>query len=135
VLLIGHSLSFSITLNEVLLVKFNEVCNLESNITLSHERDQFIIWRLIRNGKFSTHEVYWWLMFRDITNNTADLWWDLSIPLKIKAFMWSIMHNKILTRDNLSRKGWLDDTTCTMCSEQELISHLFFTCHIAKQYG
>jgi zinc-binding in reverse transcriptase len=43
------------------------------------------------------------------------------------------MYNKILTRDNLRRRGWLGEVYCTMCEEQKSVSHLFFTCHIAKQ--
>jgi zinc-binding in reverse transcriptase len=72
-------------------------------------------------------------MFRGITDNSADLWWNLFIPLKVKVFMWLVMHNRILTRDNLRRGGWVGDLQCTMCTEQESISHLFFNCHIVKQ--
>jgi zinc-binding in reverse transcriptase len=46
--------------------------------------------------------------------------------------MWLNMHNKMLISDNLRRKGWLGELNCTMCDEQELVSHLFFTCHIVK---
>jgi zinc-binding in reverse transcriptase len=76
-----------------------------SNISLSTESDQ-ILWRLTPTGKFSTHEVYQWLMFRGITDQSTDLWWNLPIPLKIKVFMWLVMHNKILIKDNLSRRDW-----------------------------
>jgi zinc-binding in reverse transcriptase len=72
-------------------------------------------------------------MFRGITDNSADLWWYLPIPLKVKVFMWLVLHNKILTRDNLRKRGWEGEIQCTICNKQESISHLFFTCHIAKQ--
>jgi hypothetical protein len=30
-------------------------------------------------------------------------------------------------------RGWLGEVYCTMCEKQESVSHLFFTCYIAKQ--
>jgi hypothetical protein len=77
-------LSFSRTLIEILLVEFNVLC--QCFITLSIEKDQ-ILWRMSIDGKFSTHEVYQWLMHRGITDPNADIWWVLSIPLKIKVFI------------------------------------------------
>jgi hypothetical protein len=82
----GYALSFSRTLTGVLLVELNVLYIMLSNISLSTESDQ-ILWRLAPTGKFFTHEVYQWLMFRGITDQSADLWWNLPIPLKIKVFM------------------------------------------------
>jgi zinc-binding in reverse transcriptase len=99
----GRALSFSRALTGILIIELNALYNLVSTITLSLENDK-IIWRMTQNGKFSTHEVYQWLMFRGITDNSADLWWNLPIPLKVKVFMWLVLHNNLLTRDNLRKK-------------------------------
>jgi zinc-binding in reverse transcriptase len=63
----------------------------------------------------------------------VDIWWTLLIPLKIKIFMWLVMHNKILTSDNLSKRIWINEVVCPMCVEPEYVSHLFLICNIAKQ--
>jgi zinc-binding in reverse transcriptase len=81
---------------------------------------------------FNSWGVYW-LIFRGIIDPKADIWRNLLIPLKIKMFMWLVLHNKILTRDNLCKRGWNKDLHYTMYSEQESISHVFFICHMAKQ--
>jgi zinc-binding in reverse transcriptase len=128
----GLALSLSRTLTGVLLVELNALYNMVSTIYISAESDQ-MCWRLAPNGKFSTHKVYQWLMFRSITDISADLWWNLPIPLKIKVFMWLVMHNRILTRNNLRMRDWLGEVYSTMCEEHESVSHLFFTCCIAKQ--
>jgi hypothetical protein len=88
----GLALSFYRTLTGVLLVELNALYNMISTISLSAESDQ-MCWRLASNGKFSTHEVYQWLMFSGTIDISADLWWNLPILLKIKVFMWLIMHN------------------------------------------
>jgi zinc-binding in reverse transcriptase len=90
-------------LTGLLLVEFNALSNLVSFIPLFLESDQFK-WRMSSSGTFSSHEIYNWLMFRGITDPKADIWWNLPIPLKIKMFMWLVMHYKILTRDNLCKR-------------------------------
>ena len=47
--------------------------------------------------------------------------------------MWLVSHNTILTKDNLTLKGWVGDQTCHFCSEHESINHLFITCNLAQQ--
>jgi hypothetical protein len=68
----GLTLSFSKALTGILIVELNALYNLVSNISLSLESDK-MNWRMAQNDKFSTHEVYQWLMFRGITDNSADL--------------------------------------------------------------
>jgi hypothetical protein len=68
----GLPLFFSRVLTRILIVELNVLYNMVSNISLSLESDN-MIWRMTQNDKFSTHEVYQWLMFRGITDNYADL--------------------------------------------------------------
>lgn len=68
-------------------------------------------------------------------NHTVVRWWDktiwkLVLPLKIKCFVWLAMWNKILTWDNLCRRGFCGSGWCTLCcSQEESVDHLFSTCH------
>jgi hypothetical protein len=81
----GQILKFKKMLSDVLLLEFNSLCNIMGKISLSLEMDK-LRWRLSASGKFTTHEVYSWLMFRGVTDSSADMWWVLSIPLKDKVF-------------------------------------------------
>ena len=58
--------------------------------------------------------------------------WIPKIPLKIKTFVWLAQQGAILTRDNLMKRNWHGDGSCSLCQEQETAMHLFFTCPVAK---
>lgn len=59
--------------------------------------------------------------------------WKFKIPLKIKIFIWLFAKNKILTKDNLFKKGWRKgDKKCQFCHLEETVQHLFFECPVAK---
>ena len=47
--------------------------------------------------------------------------------------MWLVMHNRILTKNNLYKKGWRGDLTCQFCHKRETITHLFLKCFVARQ--
>jgi hypothetical protein len=68
----GQALKFKRMLSGVLLLEFNSLCNIVGKISLSLERDT-LRWRLSASGKFIINEVYNWLMFRGITDPSADI--------------------------------------------------------------
>src|SRR5438128_7004163 len=47
-------------------------------------------------------------------------------PTKVKSFLWYLRRGVILTTDNLARRNWQGSKTCSFCSENEIIRHLFF---------
>jgi hypothetical protein len=51
---------------------------------------------------------------------------------KIKIWLWLIWHNSIATKDNMVKRGWVGDTKCRFCDEEESIHHPFFLCPAAK---
>lgn len=55
--------------------------------------------------------------------------WKWSFPLKIKCFSWLCLERKILTYDNLMKKGFSGPNFCILCkSAEENITHLFVDC-------
>lgn len=93
------AMQFTRQLTGALLIEFNELYVLVSQQSLSLHTDQ-LTWRWDNSGKFFTHFVYDWLMFRGIVPADADIWWSLPIPLKIKVFMWLLSKNRILTKED-----------------------------------
>lgn len=67
------------------------------------------------------------------TQNMLKAWWEIPISLKIKIFMWLVMHNMILTKNNLDKRGWQGDLTCLLCHKKETVTHLFLKCQVVKQ--
>lgn len=58
--------------------------------------------------------------------------WKSKIPAKIKIFLWLLLNNAVLTKDNLLRRKWVGSPTSYFCSQEETVTHLFFQCSTAK---
>ena len=46
--------------------------------------------------------------------NDLDIW-NSNVSFKIKFFTWLVTHDKILFRENLAKKDWLDSIVCVFC--------------------
>jgi hypothetical protein len=58
--------------------------------------------------------------------------WKTRLPHKIKVFLWLVLHNKILTRDNLRKRSWKGPLNYVFCGLSESIDHLLFQCSVAR---
>ena len=68
-------------------------------------------------------------------DNFAVLLWHCKIPWKIKCFIWLLINNKILTWDNLSKRGWIGPSRCGLCgSGDDSIQHIFVECNSLYQF-
>ncbi|KAK9148230.1 hypothetical protein Scep_006987 [Stephania cephalantha] len=55
--------------------------------------------------------------------------WNLSIPLKVKHFLWSLLRNCIPAKKKLKDRGMQITTMCTACDAyEESLPHLFLQC-------
>ena len=70
--------------------------------------------------------------FRGVDNSEFTTIWKAHIPLKVRIFLWLVKQNKVLTRVNLSKRGWNGDKSCLFCGLPETTNHLFVTCHFAS---
>lgn len=52
---------------------------------------------------------------------------------KMKIFLWLVRQNRILTKDNLLKKGWAGSSKCKFCDQDETVDHLFVTCPYITQ--
>lgn len=59
--------------------------------------------------------------------------WEIKVPPRVQYFLWLLSKNKLLTRDNLSKRREVEDKTCLFYIELESIQHLFFDCAVAQQ--
>ena len=106
--------------------RLDEWSNLVSLVVpanLNGNKDRFV-WRLRKNGEFSTQSVY-----REIMKETfggKDLFGKAKLPLKIKIFLCYLKRRVIVTKDYLL-KG-IERGRCSFCVLKEIVRHLFFEC-------
>ena len=55
-----------------------------------------------------------------------DFIWNGTLPKKISCFVWLAVSNKLLTWDNLQRRGWIGPSVCALClTDQDCTGNLF----------
>jgi hypothetical protein len=55
--------------------------------------------------------------------------WTWDFPMKIKLFIWLLGENKILTWENLQKRGWKGPGMCYLCRVKgETSNHIFVNC-------
>lgn len=101
------------------------------------EKDRWV-WKEDLSGMYYVKAAYRFLMRENMVDDEARLqWvWNRYTPLKVSAFAWKMLQNRIPTKDNLIKRGVLtgDSITCAVCSHvEESVAHLFFECdHFSK---
>ncbi|KAG8054917.1 hypothetical protein GUJ93_ZPchr0001g29416 [Zizania palustris] len=102
-----------------------------SAISLRNAAD-VVVWVLSKSGVFTVKSFYLALKTQNIMK-TCNPIWNLKIPLKVKIFLWLARRNKILTKDNLSKRGWKgENIKCLFCCENETVNHIFLDCAVAR---
>ena len=64
-----------------------------------------------------------------IDNYLVGLIWNNRVPPKVSMFTWEVWWGKVLTGDQLKRRGFQLANRCPMCKEEEEnLEHLFLHC-------
>jgi hypothetical protein len=113
------------------MVQWYEVIQIAQTLLLNEENDA-LIWMWEPNGVYSVKSMYAIINFRGIIPVNIHFVWKLKVPPKIRFFLWLIVHNKILTRDNLVKRQSIDDLTCVFCKEEETCHHIFAECVVGS---
>jgi exonuclease III len=94
-------------------------------------------WGWGQTGVYTSAAGYRALQASRNISHTPAFWkrvWDqLSIP-KVNFFFWTLMHNKILTGDNMEKRNIVGPHRCALCNNNfETSQHLFMDCTFAKE--
>lgn len=109
-------------INEIRAIPIPEVENAEDTI----------LWAKSPTGSFSVSSVF--LSLVGTTEEDVDISWVWSIKCteKIKAFLWLLAKEKLLTNKECHRKHLTDDDRCPQCNEEEeSLAHTFVHCNFA----
>ena len=106
---------------------------LHSHAPNSEEPDK-LIWKLKRSGIFDISSYY--LMLRDPTA-FAFPWksiWRVKAPRRVSFFVWTAAWGRILTCDNLMKRGYVMAGWCCMCKRSgESVDHLLLHCDVVRE--
>jgi zinc-binding in reverse transcriptase len=76
--------------------------------------------------KFINHTPY-------VQDNLSRLW-EIKAPPRVQVFLWMMMRNKLLTIDNMIRRGWMMPNMCYLCRMHiEISQHVFNDCSFTRQ--
>jgi hypothetical protein len=117
------ALSFRRRIIGNLRVLFEDLMNCRNHFSLSDQDDR-IVWGLDKKG-FSVNSLYKKKVMDQVSVPYKFLW-KSKLPQKIKIFIWLVVRNKILTKDNLKKRNRKGSQECCFCGGDESINHLFF---------
>ncbi len=99
-----------------------------SDISTRDDLDK-IRWRWDTSGRFSVKSLYCFLQNGGVADRRFVHLWKIRAPLKVKIFVWLVLGKRVLTADNLLKRGWNGEGRCTFCADgNETGEHLFLTC-------
>ncbi|WVZ49766.1 hypothetical protein U9M48_001095 [Paspalum notatum var. saurae] len=106
------------------LIKWNDLVARVAFVQLDGHHDK-AIWSLTKYGYFTVKSLYNFLVNQSALPLNKNLW-KLKLPLKIKIFVWFLMKDVILTKDNLKKRNWNGDDGCCFLTRRRQ-SNIYFS--------
>jgi hypothetical protein len=98
----------------------------ERKIVVLEEEDQ-LRWGGENGGEFNLKEAWYYIADQDqedLVKQWGNIWCSPQWP-KIKMFEWLVLHNQILTWENLRKMGYIGPSRCHLCqAKEEKTNHL-----------
>jgi hypothetical protein len=111
--------------------EYIELREMMSEIQLTNSQDS-VRWILERSGNFTTSSLYNELTFTGFSDRCMLCLWKTKVPLKIKIFLWQVIHDKIQSTEQLKKREWSGPIECKLCGLHESTTRIFFECVMAK---
>ncbi|CAL1400945.1 unnamed protein product [Linum trigynum] len=131
-------ISFSVSLRGG--AEFERVGCIEKVIANSHRitnSPSRMVWNPNADCMFSVRSFYRFLVDGKFDGNENFKYksiWKSMIPTKICGFLWLVWHKKILTLDNLKKRGMQLASRCVLCyKNEESINHIMVECPYTRR--
>ena len=94
-----------------------------------------LVWTYKKNsGSITAKAAYDCIVCSHIppaANHADSFLWNKALPNKISCFIWLSLRNRILTWENLQKRGFHGPGICALCcSDEETVEHLFINCSV-----
>ena len=98
-----------------------------------------LIWKIgccgkrLRTRLFFVKSLYSALDSRSAIQFSKNIIWSPCVPTKVVFFAWEASWGKVLTLDQLKKRGWTLANRCFLCcAEEEFIDHILIHCTKAR---
>lgn len=109
-----------------------DIKELIASVEITSEEDE-MIWQFNSSGVYSSQSLYKIINFRGVIPVHVSAVWSIKAPPRVHYFLWLVINNRILTRDNLAKRREVEDECCLFCLEKESVHHVLFDCVVARQ--
>ena len=121
--------------------EFREYASLWEQISLldrNPDMEDEIIWRWTSDGEYTTKSAYRIQFVGQAGRQSITPIWKAKAEPKCKFFAWILLHRKILTANNLAKRGWSHDPLCKLCNTtpetpKHLCKDCSYTCAVWDQ--
>jgi hypothetical protein len=114
--------------------EFVKLWEAASAVQLNETVEDEVRWRWTQDGEYSTKSAYLIQFVGVFAKTKISVIWRAKAEPKCRFFAWTLLHKKILTANNLIKRGWTDDTDCRLCgNELETPVHLCKDCPFTKE--
>jgi hypothetical protein len=107
--------------------KLGELVEKLQRVSLSDDEDM-VRWALEKSGCFSTSSLYRFLSSGGVHSRRMEEIWGTKLPLKIRIFLWQVVHDKLQSAEQLKKWEWKGDIECQLCGKLENVDHILFRC-------
>ncbi|RVW23454.1 putative ribonuclease H protein [Vitis vinifera] len=92
-----------------------------------------LLWKETKDGIFSVKSLYSILDSRRGVQFPINIIWNPCVPTKVDFFAWEAFWGKVLSLDQLKKRGWCLANRCFLCcEEEESIDHILIQCSKAR---
>ena len=100
---------------------------------LDADGEDRMLWRGTKNEIFTAKSLYKSLDHSCAVSFPGNIIWSPYVPSKVSFFAWEASWEKVLTQDQLKRRGWiLANRCCLCCVKEETINHILVYCSKTK---
>ncbi|KAJ4780816.1 RNA-directed DNA polymerase (reverse transcriptase)-related family protein [Rhynchospora pubera] len=106
-----------------------------SRVESNNDLQPILDWRWTADNIFTVASAYKIMSWSGIVSSYHKQLWKMKAPPKVIFFFWLLLRDKLLTQQNLAKRGWPSISACKMCQLQaeETANHLFVSCTFAKE--
>ncbi|KAJ9691773.1 hypothetical protein PVL29_011080 [Vitis rotundifolia] len=91
--------------------------------------DDRVIWKKTKSGFFTVKSLYSAEELRSVVRFPRKIIWSPYVPPRVGFFAWEASWGKVLTLDQLKRRGWSLSNRCFFClAEEGSTNHILIHC-------